>query len=145
MLSQAFTTKQKRTAFFWAVTQRVVVNRYRHFGTTYRSQSIGKELPLLPAWEPRRAQFSNPNKSIHISRLKKDNFQNYVPYYRQSSCVCTNTNRWIKSDSHFTRDSSTCLRMQYMSKLNTQNYGQKCLELHSEGLHKSKKNVNTFA
>jgi len=32
----ASTTKQKRTALFWVVTQRVVIIPCRHFGTTYR-------------------------------------------------------------------------------------------------------------
>jgi hypothetical protein len=56
--------------FFWAITQRVVVIPYLRFGTTYRShfqsklgteklsRNFGKELPLLGAYWPRRAQFS---------------------------------------------------------------------------------------
>ena len=51
------------TAFFWAITQRIVVIPYRHFGSTYRSpilgfltlengkdrlsRNVGKELPLF--------------------------------------------------------------------------------------------------
>ena len=35
---QASAAMQKRTALFWAITQRVVVIYYRRFGTIYRSQ-----------------------------------------------------------------------------------------------------------
>ena len=52
------------TALFWVITQRVVGNLYRRFGTKYRShlqgsvfedgtdisyRNVGKELPLLAA------------------------------------------------------------------------------------------------
>jgi hypothetical protein len=32
------------TAFFWAITQRVVVIPYRHFGTVYQSHSQGSRI-----------------------------------------------------------------------------------------------------
>jgi len=32
---------EKRTALFWAITQRVVAIPYRRFGTTYRSHLQG--------------------------------------------------------------------------------------------------------
>ena len=38
-----------RTAFFWAITQRLVVISYRHFGKSYQSRNVGKELPQLAA------------------------------------------------------------------------------------------------
>jgi len=36
-----------RTAFFWAITQRIVVNVYRRFGTTYRVTSPKVKILLL--------------------------------------------------------------------------------------------------
>jgi len=42
---QASDAKHKRTALFWAITQRVVIFTYRRFGATYRCRNVGKELP----------------------------------------------------------------------------------------------------
>jgi hypothetical protein len=39
--SHASAAKQRRTALFWVITQRVVVIYYRRFGTTYRVSSAG--------------------------------------------------------------------------------------------------------
>jgi hypothetical protein len=56
-----------RTALFWAIMQLVVVIPYQHFKTAYwsvedwtdsLSQNISKELPLLTAQQPIRAQLS---------------------------------------------------------------------------------------
>ena len=65
-----------KTAHLWDMTQRVVVNPCRRFGTTYRSHlqglkiltfedrtdrlapKVGKEIPLHAASYPRRRQFS---------------------------------------------------------------------------------------
>ena len=38
---QASTTKEMKTAFFWVVTQGVVVILYQHFGTIYWSSLEG--------------------------------------------------------------------------------------------------------
>ena len=80
---QAAAAKQRRTAVFCVITQRVVVIPYRRFGTTYRShlqwskfplsldllmledgidrlcRNVGKELSLLATWWHRRAQISD--------------------------------------------------------------------------------------
>jgi hypothetical protein len=79
-----------RTARFWAVAQRVVVIAYRRFGPTYRShlqrsridswpffrfftlgdwtdrlsRNVCKEIPLLAALQPRKAQFWTTNTYI---------------------------------------------------------------------------------
>jgi hypothetical protein len=37
------------TAFFWAITQRLVVISNRRFGKNYQSRNVGMELPLLAA------------------------------------------------------------------------------------------------
>ena len=80
-----------RTARFWVITQRLVVISYRRFGTTYRShlrgssvlnhfgllnpgegtgrlsRNVGKKLPLLHAYYPRRTQFSHTSQeSVHF-------------------------------------------------------------------------------
>jgi len=83
-----------RTAPFWAIAQRVVVIAYRRFGTTYRSRlqrlridsfrfftlgdwtdrlsrNICKEIPLLAALQPRKAQFWTTNTSYIGAVLQK--------------------------------------------------------------------------
>jgi len=41
---RASTEKYPRTALFWDITQRVVVDSYRRFGTTYRSHPQGPRI-----------------------------------------------------------------------------------------------------
>jgi len=37
-----------KTAFFWVITQRVVVISYRRFGTTYQSHPQGSRIREVP-------------------------------------------------------------------------------------------------
>ena len=56
-----------RSALFWYIAHRTVINPYRRFGTNYRShlqglrtdrlsRNVGKKIPLYAAWYNRRAQ-----------------------------------------------------------------------------------------
>ena len=73
-----------RTAFFWHITQRIVVIPYRHFRTTYRYQPQGSRIqkhitkhswPLTgcPETFVRNCHYSSPNnpevRSSHLLRV----------------------------------------------------------------------------
>jgi len=50
-LQRIWTIPYLRTAFFWVITQRVVVTFYRCCGTTYRSHFQGSRIPgFLDSW-----------------------------------------------------------------------------------------------
>jgi len=58
-----------RTAFFWAVTQRIVANAYRRFETTYRvtSSKVKILLPFLDSWPLKMGPIETSVRNYHYT------------------------------------------------------------------------------
>jgi len=58
-----------RTVFFWAITQRIVVNAYWRFGTTYRvtSSKVKILLLFLDSWPFRMGPIQMSVRNYHFT------------------------------------------------------------------------------
>jgi len=58
-----------QTAFFWAITQRIVLNVYRRFGTTYRVTSPKVKIPLLflDSWPLKMGPIETSVRNYHYT------------------------------------------------------------------------------
>jgi hypothetical protein len=80
---QACTMLLMRYALFWGIMQRQMVILYRHFGTTYQSQNVSRQLQFDAAYTPERSHHTTYLYYVMLSLCRTPNIINWnfpMPY-----------------------------------------------------------------